>query len=99
VSAVPVSYYIYYRVSARHAHAAGQAVAAMLTLLEQRTSISGRLLRRLDEPLLWMEVYESVRDTAAFDAALAELLDASGLPALLEPGGTRKTERFVAMQP
>ena len=98
-SAVPVSYYVYYRVSAAHATAARQAVGAMLTLLEQRTYVSGRLLRRQDEPLLWMEVYESVRDTAAFDAVLAELLDASGLAALLEPGAARKTERFIAAQP
>src|SRR5258706_11717245 len=60
-SAVLVSYYVYYRVSAAHVTAARQAVAAMLTLLEQRTSVSGRLLRRQDEPLLWMEVYEGVR--------------------------------------
>jgi len=70
----------------------------MLASLEQRTHISGRLLRRQDEPLLWMEVYESVRDTVAFDAALSELLSVSGLAALLEPGATRKTERFVAAQ-
>lgn len=95
----PVSYYVYYRVSAARANSARQVVATMLTLLEQRTSVSGRLLRRQDEPLLWMEVYEGVRDTAAFNAVLAELLDASGLAALLEPGATRKTERFVAAHP
>jgi hypothetical protein len=95
-AAVPVSYYVYYRVSAAHVAAARQAVATMLKLLEQRTTVSGRLLRRQDEPLLWMEVYENVRDAVAFDAVLAELLDASGLAALLEPGATRKTERFVA---
>ena len=97
-SAVLVSYYVYYRVSAAHVAAARQAVAAMLTLLEQRTSVSGRLLRRQDEPLLWMEVYEGVRDTVAFEAVLADLLNASGLTALLGPGATRKTERFVAAQ-
>ena len=98
-TAVPVSYYVYYRVSAAHASAARQAVAAMLTLLEQRTSVSGRLLRRQDEPLLWMEVYEGVRDTVAFEMVLADLLGASSLAALLEPGATRKTERFVAARP
>ena len=45
-----------------------------------------------------MEVYESVRDTTVFEAALAELLDASGLAALLGPDTTRTTERFVAAQ-
>ena len=98
-AAVPVSYYVYYRVAAAHANAARQAVAAMLTLLEQRTSVSGRLLRRRDEPLLWMEVYEGVRDTAAFDAVLGELLDGSGLAEFLEPGAARTTERFVAARP
>ena len=97
-SAALVSYYVYYRVAAAHVTAARQAVAAMLTLLEQRTYVAGRLLHRQDEPLLWMEVYEGVRDTVAFEAALADLLGASGLTALLEPGVTRKTERFVAAQ-
>jgi len=97
-SAVLVSYYVYYRVAAAHVTAARQAVAAMLTLLEQRTYVAGRLLHRQDEPLLWMEVYEGVRDTVAFDAVLVDLLSASGLTALLEPGATRKTERFVAAQ-
>ena len=99
MSAVPVSYYVYYRVSAAHTKTARQLVAALLKSLEQRTSISGRLLRRQEEPLLWMEVYEGVRDTAAFEAALAELHDANGLATILEPGTTRKTERFVAEGP
>ncbi len=98
MSTAPVSYYVYYRVAAIHVDAARGAVATMLGRLEQRTAISGRLLQRQDEPLLWMEVYEGVRDTEAFDAILAELLDASKLAALLAPGAARKTERFVAAQ-
>ena len=95
MSAVPVSYYVYYRVSAPDETAARQAVASMLMSLEQRTSVIGRLMRRQDEPLLWMEIYESVRDTVAFETALSELFHASGLTALLEPGAARNTERFV----
>lgn len=95
MSASPVSYYVYYRVAADHADAARHAVTTMLRRLEQRTAISGRLLQRQDEPLLWMEIYEGVRDSETFDAALAELLDASKLAALLAPGASRKTERFV----
>jgi Domain of unknown function (DUF4936) len=98
LSAPPVSYYVYYRVAADRADAARHAVAIMLRRLEQRTTISGRLLRRHDEPLLWMEVYEGVRDTEAFDAALAELLHASNLATLLAPGASRTTERFIAAQ-
>src|SRR5206468_12632364 len=48
VSTAPVSYYIYYRVSEKHASAARQAAAAMLASLEQRTHISGHLLRSQD---------------------------------------------------
>jgi Domain of unknown function (DUF4936) len=94
-----VSYYVYYRVSAAHVRSARQLVATLLKSLEQRTSISGRLLRRQEEPLLWMEVYEGVRDSAAFEGALAELLDANGLATFLEPGTTRKTERFISEGP
>ena len=45
-----------------------------------------------------MEVYEGVREPAAFESALAELFAASGLAAFLETGSERKTERFVAAQ-
>lgn len=98
MSVNPVSYYVYYRVSALHAAAARKAVSAMLRSVEQRTSVIGRLQRRQDEPLLWMEVFEGVRDTAAFESTLAELLAASGLAAFLETGTERKTERFIAAQ-
>ncbi len=99
MSSVPVSYYVYYRVSAPHETAARQAVASMQLSLEQRTSVIGRLMRRQDEPLLWMEIYEGVRDAVEFEKVLSELLDASGLMVLLEVGVARKTERFVAAAP
>jgi hypothetical protein len=99
MSSVPVSYYVYYHVSAPHETAARQAVASMQLSLEQRTSVIGRLMRSHDEPLLWMETYEGVRDTVEFEKVLSELLHASGLAALLEAGVARKTERFVAAAP
>jgi Domain of unknown function (DUF4936) len=95
VSAAFVSYYVYYRVDARHESAARRAVASMLISLEQRTAVIGRLMRRQEDPLLWMEIYDSVRDPLAFETVLSELLPASGLAALLEPGAARHTERFV----
>ncbi len=97
-SIAPVSYYVYYRVAPAQVVAARRAVTGILKSLEQRIAVSGRLLRRQDDPLLWMEVYESVRDTTVFETALAELLDASGLAALLAPDTARTTERFVAAQ-
>ena len=99
VSTDPVSYYVYYRVASAHASTARRAVAAMLTTLEQRTAVSGRLQQRQGEPLLWMEVYESVRDPGAFEALLADLLEANGFASFLAPGASRQTERFVSPRP
>ena len=99
MSSGPVSYYIYYRVAGVRVSVARRAVTAMLTTLEQRTAVSGRLQQRQDEPLLWMEVYESVRDPAAFEAVLADLLLANDFESFLAPGASRKTERFVAARP
>jgi hypothetical protein len=96
VSAGTVHYYVYYRVAVAHAAAARRAIAAVLMLLERRVGVAGHLLRRQDEPLLWMEVYDGVRDPAAFEAALAQLLDERGFAGFLAPGSTRKVERFVA---
>ena len=96
MSAATIYYYVYYRVAVEHAAAAQRAITAVLTLLERRVGVAGHLLRRQDEPLLWMEVYDCVRDPAAFEAALAQLLDERGFAAFLAPGSTRKVERFVA---
>jgi hypothetical protein len=96
VSVAAVHYYIYYRVAAEHAAAAQRAIAAVLALLERRSGVAGRLLRRQDEPLLWMEVYDGVRDPATFEAALAGLLAEHDFAAFIAPGSARKIERFVA---
>lgn len=99
MSAAAVCYYIYYRIGAAHALAAHRAIAGVLSLVEQRTGVAGRLLRRQDEPLLWMEVYESVRDPTGFEAALSQSLDACDFASFLAPGSERRTERFVAVSP
>ena len=64
--------------------------------LEDRAGIVGRLLQGVDEPLLWMEVYENVRDPERFEATLEDLLTARRFTAFLAPGSERRIERFVA---
>jgi hypothetical protein len=91
--------YIYYRVAEPHAAAARAAVAAALDTLEQRAGIAGRLFQGEDEPLLWMEVYENVRDTKSFEATLDDLFAARRFAAFLAPGSERRIERFVAQEP
>jgi hypothetical protein len=91
--------YIYYRVAEPHAAAARAAVAAALETLAERAGIVGRLFEGEDEPLLWMEVYENVRDTKRFEATLNDLLAARRFTAFLAPGSERRIERFVAQEP
>jgi hypothetical protein len=91
--------YIYYRIAEPHAAAARAAIVAVLHTMEERAGIVGRLFAGEDEPLLWMEVYESVRDTRRFEAMLDDLLAARRFAAFLAPGSERRIERFVAQAP
>jgi len=94
--ASPVHCYVYYRVDPARAAAARETIAAVLASIEERAGVTGRLLQRQDEPVLWMEVYESVHDPARFEVMLADLLDTHRFSQFLAPGSTRKIERFVA---
>ena len=96
MSALPVNCYIYYRVDPARAADARRTIGEVLAKIEQRAGVTGRLLQRQDEPMLWMEVYESVHDPARFEVMLADLLDTHRFSQFLAPGSTRKIERFVA---
>lgn len=89
-------YFIYYRVRAELDRDDIQAgVRAMQAALARRTGVAGRVLYRAHEDATWMEIYEGVRDAAAFEVALAAEVAAHDLDALVEPGAARHTERFV----
>jgi hypothetical protein len=96
MSARPVHCYIYYRVDPARAADARETIAAVLASIEERAGVMGRLLQRQDEPMLWMEVYESIRDPARFEETLSDLLDTHRFSQFLAPGSARKIERFVA---
>lgn len=89
------SYYIYYRVDAEKAAACAVAVQKLLSDVQKRTGIQGRMLKKRNESLLWMEIYEPVTDEAKFEWELAEAVAASGISALLQEGSTRHTECFA----
>jgi len=93
---VKSSYYIYYRVPAANAVRARAAVSALQRELSDITGIGGRLLRRRDDGVTWMEIYEDVQDGTRFEAELAKLVERYGLAALLVPGSPRKQEVFRA---
>jgi len=89
------SYYIYYRVDAAQSGAAAVAVQKLLATMRDRTGIQGRVLKKRNEPLLWMEIYEPVSDEAKFEWELAEAVAASGITALLQAGSARHVECFA----
>ena len=81
------SYYIYYRVDATRVSGLRAEVERLLDVVERATGVRGRWMCRSDKPDTYMEVYEDVRDEAAFEALLAR--EAAGL------GLQRHVERFV----
>lgn len=81
------NYYVYYRVDPERVDALRPGVQELFTAVQRHCGVSGRWMRRRDDPSTYMEVYEGVRDEAAFEAVLAR--ESAGL------GLERRTERFV----
>jgi Domain of unknown function (DUF4936) len=68
----PLAYYVYYRIPGDAQASARDLAAAVLAGVERRSGVRGRIARRRDDPLTWMEIYEGVVDAAAFERALDE---------------------------
>ena len=89
---MPLSYYIYYRVA--RADEARLRVDRLQRGLSERLSIRGRVLKKRDEPSLWMEVYEGVVDAQAFESLLATLVNQVEFEGVLAADSQRKSECF-----
>jgi len=87
-------YYVYYRIRREATDAARTCVAQLQGGVERQTGICGRMLTRCDEPELWMEVYENVRDRTGFEATMSAAAIGSDLARHLESGSARKVECF-----
>jgi hypothetical protein len=87
--------YVYYQVPEANIASVRRAVMALLSDLKASLGISGRLLRRRDDPGTWMEVYEGILDLERFERIMHEAVDRHGLNALLAPS-KRHNEIFVA---
>ena len=81
------NYYVYYRVPPAVVERVRGAVRELFAAAERECGVRGRWMRRRDDPSTYMEVYEDVKDPAAFEA----LLEREGAKLGLE----RKLERFV----
>ena len=90
------SYYIYYRVTREKAAACEVRVLELISALKERTGVAGRLLKKRSEPLLWMEVYENVRDDAMFELELKQAATELKAADCLQEGTGRRLECFEA---
>jgi len=82
-----LNYYVYYKVDAGRAAELRRAVTDLFKTVEERFGVRGRWMHRRDDPTTYMEVYEGVKDEAAFEA----LIEREGA----KLGSSRKLERFV----
>jgi hypothetical protein len=82
-----MNYYVYYKVTPEQLKAVRGSVQALFAALEKQCGVRGRWMHRRDDPSTYMEVYEDVKDEAAFEA----LLEREGA----KLGVQRKLERFV----
>jgi hypothetical protein len=80
-------YYVYYKVAPGELNRLRAAVHGLFDLVEKQCGVRGRWMHRRDDPTTYMEVYEDVKDAAAFEA----LLEREGA----KLGVQRKLERFV----
>jgi Domain of unknown function (DUF4936) len=80
-------YYVYYKVSPDQIPKLREAVQILFKTMEKQCGVRGRWMHRRDDPSTYMEVYEGVKDTAAFEALLERESAKLDVP--------RKLERFV----
>ena len=80
-------YYVYYKLAPEQVPQLRGMVEGLFGAIEKQCGVRGRWMRRRDDPSTYMEVYEEVKDAAAFEA----LLEREGA----KLGVQRKLERFV----
>ena len=64
--------------------------------IRQCTGIIGRLMVKVDEPLLWMEVYDEIADAAVFLDTMRDCVEHSEIGRWLDGDRDRHTEIFRA---
>jgi hypothetical protein len=85
-----LNYYVYYKVSAAQLDQVRPRVEDLFRRAKLDFGVTGRWMRRRDDPTTYMEVYEDVGDEAGFEA----LLEREGA----KLGIARKVERFISAE-
>lgn len=82
-----MNYYVYYKIGPDEVAQVRRAVEALFDAVAEQCGVRGRWMHRRDDPSTYMEVYENVKDEAAFEALLEREGAQLGVP--------RHVERFV----
>ena len=85
-----MNYYVYYKVTPEQLEQVRPRVEDLFQQAKLQFGVSARWMRRRDDPSTYMEVYEEVRDEAAFEALLERAGPKFGVP--------RKVERFISAE-
>jgi len=80
-------YYVYYKLPPERIPELRGMVERLFQEIERQCGVRGRWMRRRDDASTYMEIYEEVKDAAAFEALLEREGARLGVP--------RKLERFV----
>jgi hypothetical protein len=87
------SYFIYYPVSGQHTSTIEARLRGVHSTLLLQLGVKARLVKNVDDPLLWMEIYENIVGMSAFEKMLDEQLTENGIFELV-PNEQRKVGRF-----
>jgi hypothetical protein len=88
-----LNYYVYYRIAPGDVDAARRAVQSLFAAVEKACGVRGRWMRRRDDPSTYMEVYEDVKDEAAFEDLLYREGAKLGVPRVVEPFRNEPAEK------
>ncbi len=89
------NYYVYYKIDLARRDTLAAVVAELFDAVKKETGLNGKWLHRRDDAATYMEVFEGVRDDAAFESLLKRESDRLGFQQYLQPGAARRTECFV----
>lgn len=88
-------YYIYYPVQIGLEADLARVLHLVQSDICRETGVAGRFLRKADDPWTWMEIYENVREAAAFERSLEHAVERHALARFIADDGQRHIERFI----
>lgn len=86
--------YVYYRLDPSHADEAEAPIRAMMARVCCKCVVTAQLVKKRDEPLLWMESYIGIANAESFLRELTSVADEYDIGILLS--GERHVECFCS---